>query len=183
MAQIKVTGNHSIDNATSELAIALHHALAGSGHGDQFVYDEAMRLRDAIMAGTRELDAPQPERRGWKMTVWISPSGRVHAARGCTGAGPRSRSTAAKLTRDEVFAEGTERCRCLRWWPDRVAADGHWGAGYRIGKEDFSRAHPRRDRATASGGAARLPDAWWDGYDAGYGDAVFLRDLSNAGRY
>lgn len=63
MAQITTTGNSDIDTATAEIAVALRDADLGTVHGplpEQHFYDEAMRLRDAIMAGTRELDAPEP---------------------------------------------------------------------------------------------------------------------------
>lgn len=54
MAQIKVTGNHDIDNATSEIAKALRARHPGSN--DEYCYRQAERLRNAIMAGTRNLD-------------------------------------------------------------------------------------------------------------------------------
>lgn len=59
MASIKTTGNADIDTATAEIAVALRDASAGTVRGpypDQRFYDEAMRLRDQIMAGTRNLD-------------------------------------------------------------------------------------------------------------------------------
>lgn len=53
MRGIEVTGNSRIDGATAEIAVALRDA---SPHlRDQYYYDEAMRLRDEIMAGTAEL--------------------------------------------------------------------------------------------------------------------------------
>ena len=59
---IKVTGNSRIDGATAEIAVALRDAgLSGfpySPQREQVYFDEAMRLRDEIMAGTRELPAP-----------------------------------------------------------------------------------------------------------------------------
>jgi hypothetical protein len=55
MAQIRTTGNHDIDTATAEIAVALRNS-SFTVQRDQDYYDEAMRLRDAIMAGTRELD-------------------------------------------------------------------------------------------------------------------------------
>lgn len=57
MAGIKVTGNQQIDGATAEIAGHVRDGRAG-GHvryRDQDHYDEAMRLRDEIMAGMREL--------------------------------------------------------------------------------------------------------------------------------
>lgn len=61
MAHITTTGNSDVDGATSEIASALRHA-SPVDHGDQYFYDEAMRLRDAIMNGTRELHrAGRPE--------------------------------------------------------------------------------------------------------------------------
>ena len=51
---ISTTGNGNLDTATAEIAIALH--AAQPGYQDQYYYDEAARLRDVIMAGTRELD-------------------------------------------------------------------------------------------------------------------------------
>ena len=53
---IKVTGNRGLDDAAAEIAIALRDARPGMR--DQAYYDEAMRLRDEIMKGTRQLDAP-----------------------------------------------------------------------------------------------------------------------------
>lgn len=53
MAEIRTTGNDRIDTATSEIAVALRDAQP-VWH-DQHYYDEAMRLRDEIMAGTTEL--------------------------------------------------------------------------------------------------------------------------------
>lgn len=50
---INTTGNSHIDDATAEIAIAL--ARAKPGKPDQAYYDEAMRLRNAIMTGTRQL--------------------------------------------------------------------------------------------------------------------------------
>lgn len=55
MEKIKITGNADIDQATAEIAVALRYAALNPAT-DQHYYDEAMRLRDAIMAGTRELD-------------------------------------------------------------------------------------------------------------------------------
>lgn len=52
---INVTGNRAIDQATAEFAVAI--AWRNGEKPDQFYYDEAMRLRDEIMKGTRELDA------------------------------------------------------------------------------------------------------------------------------
>lgn len=46
---IKVTGNPQIDTATAEIAGALRDG--GFGRRDQDRYDEAMRLRDEILAG------------------------------------------------------------------------------------------------------------------------------------
>ena len=46
---IKVTGNHEIDQAASELAIVYRDSWPGKP--DQFYYDEAMRLRDEILRG------------------------------------------------------------------------------------------------------------------------------------
>ena len=58
---INTTGNAELDSATSEIASALRHA-SPVDHGDQYFYDEAMRLRDAIMKGTRELMVGQKNR-------------------------------------------------------------------------------------------------------------------------
>lgn len=46
---IQVTGNHSIDNATAEIAGALRDA--DPGRRDQAYYDHAMDLRDRILRG------------------------------------------------------------------------------------------------------------------------------------
>jgi len=57
MARIRVTGNHRIDGATAEIAGHVRDGRVGSHvrYRDQDHYDEAMRLRDEIMAGMREL--------------------------------------------------------------------------------------------------------------------------------
>ena len=65
MAQIKTTGNAQIDQATAEIAVALRDACPGQR--EQEYYDVAMRLRDAIMAGTRELDRSG----GWPGTGYV----------------------------------------------------------------------------------------------------------------
>ena len=52
------TGNASVDDATAEIALALRDG--DPRKRDQHYYDEAMRLRDAIMQGTRELDQAVP---------------------------------------------------------------------------------------------------------------------------
>lgn len=54
MAKIRTTGNGDVDTATAEIAVALGDA--DPGKSDQHYYDEAMRLRDQIMQGTRVLD-------------------------------------------------------------------------------------------------------------------------------
>lgn len=51
MRGIAVTGQPDIDQATAEIAVVLRDA--GYGKREQDCYDEAARLRDAIMAGTR----------------------------------------------------------------------------------------------------------------------------------
>jgi hypothetical protein len=51
---IETTGSARTDTATSEIALALRSGHPG--HRDQYYYDWAMRLRDEIMAGTREQD-------------------------------------------------------------------------------------------------------------------------------
>lgn len=55
MAKINTTGNADIDEATAEIAMALRDA-SPYWLGQQEYYDAAMRLRDAIMTGTRQLD-------------------------------------------------------------------------------------------------------------------------------
>lgn len=52
---IQTTGNGDIDTATAEIAVALRNASSALCT-DQYYYDEAVRLRNAIMAGTRNLD-------------------------------------------------------------------------------------------------------------------------------
>ena len=47
--QIEVTGIHVIDTATAEIAVALRDA----GRNEHDAYEEAMRLRDDIMAGSQ----------------------------------------------------------------------------------------------------------------------------------
>ena len=54
MRGIPVTGQPDVDQATAEIAVALRDGAPGKR--DQAYYDEAVRLRDAIMAGTRALD-------------------------------------------------------------------------------------------------------------------------------
>jgi hypothetical protein len=49
MSGIRTTGIEMTDSATSELAIVLRQA--DPGKRDQHYYDEAMRLRDAILGG------------------------------------------------------------------------------------------------------------------------------------
>ena len=56
MSGIAVTGQPDIDQATAEIAVALRDA--DPGKREQSYYDEAARLRDAIMAGTRALAEP-----------------------------------------------------------------------------------------------------------------------------
>lgn len=55
---ITTTGNPVIDQATAEIAVALRDASPGKR--DQDYYDEASRLRDAILSGAR--NAPVQER-------------------------------------------------------------------------------------------------------------------------
>lgn len=52
---IKTTGNPQIDTATAEIAVALRDG--GFGRRDQDRYDEAMRLRDEILAGADKQQA------------------------------------------------------------------------------------------------------------------------------
>ena len=54
MAHINTTGNGDIDEATAEIALALRDAHPT--WNAQACYSRAERLRDAIMAGTRQLD-------------------------------------------------------------------------------------------------------------------------------
>jgi hypothetical protein len=62
---IRTTGHQDIDHATSEIAVALRDA--DPGKRDQHYYDEAMRLRDAIMRGTRD----QARRSSYRTPVWL----------------------------------------------------------------------------------------------------------------
>lgn len=64
-----VTGNILIDGATSEIAGLIRDARVGSHvrYREQDHYDEAMRLRDEIMAGTRQL--PEPALPPWRAAV------------------------------------------------------------------------------------------------------------------
>lgn len=50
---MRTTGNGRIDTATAELALALRAARPGKR--EQTYYDEAMRLRDEILAGAKVL--------------------------------------------------------------------------------------------------------------------------------
>lgn len=54
MAQIRITGNEDIDGETAQIALMVRAWRPGSN--DAYCYNEAMRIRDAIMKGTRELD-------------------------------------------------------------------------------------------------------------------------------
>jgi hypothetical protein len=56
MNGITITGQPDIDQATAEIAVALRDGRPGQR--DQYYYDEAARLRDAIMTGTRALAKP-----------------------------------------------------------------------------------------------------------------------------
>lgn len=51
---IRITRNRLVDSATAEIAVALRDA--SPGHADAYYYQEAERLRDDIMLGTREID-------------------------------------------------------------------------------------------------------------------------------
>lgn len=62
---ITTTGNDRIDTATSEIAIALRDA-GNPGQSEAYFYAEAMRLRDEIMAGARELPPVLPP---WRPAV------------------------------------------------------------------------------------------------------------------
>lgn len=53
MSGIAVTGNEHVDVATSEIAVAIRGA--NPTWSEQQCYDEAMRLRNEIAEGTREL--------------------------------------------------------------------------------------------------------------------------------
>jgi hypothetical protein len=66
MMGIDITGNESIDNATATIALALGRAYPG--WLDQEAYNAAMNLRNDIMAGTRELDAPLPPLDNFKVS-------------------------------------------------------------------------------------------------------------------
>lgn len=61
---ITPTGNSRIDEATAELALELR--MAHPSMREQSLYNEAMRIRDEIMAGTRELPEPLP---AWRPAV------------------------------------------------------------------------------------------------------------------
>lgn len=65
-AGIRTTGNHDIDQATAEIAVYLRDS--NPALRDQQAYDEAMRLRDEIMSGTRRLDA---KRRSFQTPAWL----------------------------------------------------------------------------------------------------------------
>jgi hypothetical protein len=68
MAGIRTTGNDKIDTATAEIAITLRNAWPGKR--DQTYYDEAMRLRDEILAGAIEtLDEPGKPAE-WVVAYW-----------------------------------------------------------------------------------------------------------------
>ena len=59
---IETTGNPRVDTAAAEIAVALRDA--SPGRREQSYYDEAIRLRDEIMRGTRELDSQPPPAAG-----------------------------------------------------------------------------------------------------------------------
>lgn len=71
---INTTGNADIDTATAEIAVALRNACPVMD-SDQRFYDEAMALRDAIMRGTRELDARPANTHA--VAMWDTPWPRV----------------------------------------------------------------------------------------------------------
>jgi hypothetical protein len=60
---IRTTGNSRIDTATAEIAGHVRDGRVGSHvkYRDQDHYDEAMRLRDEIIAGTQVRDAASAE--------------------------------------------------------------------------------------------------------------------------
>ena len=60
MTEIKITGNVAIDTATAKIALAIGKWYPSGSK--TFIYHEAERLRDAIMEGTREIDADMWER-------------------------------------------------------------------------------------------------------------------------
>ena len=60
---IDLTFNSQIDQASHSIACAV--SKANPGWSDASCWHEAVRLRDAIMAGTRELDAPEPPLDNW----------------------------------------------------------------------------------------------------------------------
>jgi hypothetical protein len=104
---IDTTGNEEIDSATAEIALALRDARPGKC--EQTYYDDAQRLRDAIMAGTRSMAAKAPaglvvEKRnasGWRV---------YHQASGL----PVSSTAYLRLKkfavqfRDELYATGVD---------------------------------------------------------------------------
>jgi hypothetical protein len=98
------------------------------------------------------------------MTVWVAPSGRMHARGTCSG-GSSSRSMTRGTIGREQYEQG-DRCRCLAWFPDKARGESAWRTGYMTGKHDVTRKLPARERPPAS----PLPAEWWDGYAWGRRD-------------
>lgn len=123
---------------------------------------------DALEQAAAELEAALAPATSPLMTLYASPSGRLHKNRGCTAGGPAARMTEVKLDRD-TWAEA-DRCRCaLAWFPDLARQPGPWREGYLAGKEDAFRGKPERSAAQA-GRRMMMPAEWWDGYHHGWTD-------------
>ncbi len=118
---INITGNGRIDDATAEIAIALRRAKPGSP--DQAYYDEAMRLRDAIMAGTRQLalsgaaaTLPCPECGGGYTQDYQSGPQYIPHAGECSLGSPDARPTA-----DPARPRGRRAARRISVNPGRAS--------------------------------------------------------------
>ena len=73
---IQVTGNSRIDGATAEIATHIRDARVGKRYREQDHYDEAMRLRDEILAGATELAYDPVSGANWDQAAAVAAWGR-----------------------------------------------------------------------------------------------------------
>jgi hypothetical protein len=92
MSGIEVTGQPGIDEATAEIAVALRDAHP-EGFSEQWYYDEAERLRNAILRGARRALEPVPWTLGVNGRDWFAVRDSMtlegNAAAGLTEVGKR----------------------------------------------------------------------------------------------
>jgi hypothetical protein len=67
--------------------------------------------REAALS-RRRLSIPPADVESGKLTVWQSPSGKLHLRRSCSGAGPARNMTLVQMT--PVPWDHEKHCRCLR---------------------------------------------------------------------